>query len=302
MHINRLDLNLFVVLDAIYSEGSITRAARSLNLTQPALSHALGRLRVILNDPLFTRQGHQMTPTPLARSLIGPVRHSLKTLAASVQQATAFDPGAAERLFTIGLRDVLEAKVLPALMAQVKQVAPGVDIASVRAERRDLESELAAGTLDLAVDVLLNLPKTIRRQQLLRDNQVVVVRRGHPLVGCDLDLETYLRLDHVLVSSRQKGLGLEDMALARINRHRHVALRCQQYFAACRVVSDSDLILTMPGNYADTANQGLPNRIFPLPVPMPSLDIYLYWHENVDADPANIWIRGLLEEILRAMV
>src|SRR5271166_7007769 len=105
LNINRLDLNLFVVLDAIYTEGSITRAAKTLNLTQPALSHALGRLRAVFNDPLFTRQGHRMMPSPLTRSLIGPVRQSLQTLTGSVLKARQFE--AAQRVFNISFRDVL---------------------------------------------------------------------------------------------------------------------------------------------------------------------------------------------------
>lgn len=298
MHINRLDLNLFVVLDAIYTEGNITRAAKSLNLTQPALSHALGRLRSVLNDPLFTRQGSLMMPTPLTRSLIGPVRQSLKTLTTSVQQANSFDPMKTSRFFNIGLRDVLEAKILPGLVERIKAQAPGVGISSVRADRHELESELTAGSLDLAVDVLLQQPKEIHRTKLLRDTQVVVARRGHPAIGGGLDLETYLSQSHILVSSRRKGQGLEDMALASLDRHRHVALRCQQYYAACHVVSETDLLLTMPEHYAHMANLNLPNRILPLPLEVPSFDIYLYWHENVDADPANVWLRKLLIEMV----
>lgn len=298
MHINRLDLNLFVVLDAIYTEGNITRAAKSLNLTQPALSHALGRLRAVFNDPLFARQGNMMMPTPLTRSLIGPVRQSLKTLATSVQQANSFDPAATTRRFNIGLRDALEAKFLPELIQRVKAAAPWVDLASVRTYRRELESELAGGSLDLAVDVLLQLPKEIHRAHLMRDTLVVVVRDGHPVVGERLDLQAYLSQHHILVSSRRKGQVLEDMALARLDLHRHVALRCQQYFAACRVVSETNLLLTMPEHYARMANLKLPNRILPLPLDVPPLDIYLYWHENVDADPANIWLRNLLIQML----
>src|SRR5271166_6496601 len=139
LNINRLDLNLFVVLDAIYTEGSITRAAKTLNLTQPALSHALGRLRAVFNDPLFTRQGHRMMPSPLTRSLIGPVRQSLQILTASVLKARQFEPAAAHRVFNISFRDVLEAKLLPGLASRVLEIAPMVQIVSVRTGRADLD-------------------------------------------------------------------------------------------------------------------------------------------------------------------
>lgn len=298
-HISRIDLNLFVVLDAIYSEGNITRAAKALHLTQPALSHALARLRELLNDPLFVRQGKLMVPTPLVRGLIGPVRQALQTLDVSVNNSRSFDPASTRRTFTLGFRDVLEATTLPPLISRLQESAPNIDLASVRVDRRDLEAELAAGSLDLAVDVLLPLSGSIRSMRVSRDALVVVVRAGHPEVGERLNLDTYLAQSHVLVSSRRKGPGLEDMELARIGRQRHVGLRCQHYFAACGVVSETDLLLTMPGQYAYVANRDLPNRIFPLPLDMPPLDVYLYWHENADSDPANRWLRELLLTLLR---
>lgn len=298
MHISRLDLNLFVVLDAIYTEGNITRAARTLNLTQPAISHALGRLRQMFDDPLFVRQGSAMMPTPLTRSLIGPVRQSLKTLSASVHGAKAFDPAQAQRTFTIGFRDVLEARILRPLMVRVNREAPGVEIASVRIERGEMESDLASGALDLAVDVLTGLSDRVRRAPLTQDGLVVVARDGHPALTGGLDLAGYLAQAHVLVSSRRHGVGLEDVELARIGHQRRVLLRCQQYYAACRVVGETDLLLTMPGQYARMINRGLPTRIHPFPVEVPPIGVYLYWHENAALDPGNQWLRGVLAALM----
>jgi len=297
LNINRLDLNLFVVLDAIYTEGSITRAAKTLNLTQPALSHALGRLRAVFNDPLFTRQGHRMMPSPLTRSLIGPVRQSLQTLTASVLKARQFEPAAAHRVFNISFRDVLEAKLLPELASRVLEIAPMVQIVSVRTGRADLDSELAGGSLDFAIDVLQPFSESIRRLRLFRDTHVVVARDGHPHVKDRLDLDTYLAQGHILVSSRRTGMGIEDVELSRVGLHRRIAMRCQQFFAACHVVTRTNLLLTMPEQYAYSTNQNLPNKILPLPIDMSPIDIYLYWHENVDVDPANIWFRELLVSI-----
>lgn len=300
IHNARLDLNLFVAFDAIYTEGNITRAARKLNLTQSALSHALARLRDVFADPLFSRQGSEMVPSPLARSLIGSVRHSLKTLTDSVQQARSFDPAAARRSFTIGLRPVLEATILPPLMARLRAEAPGVELSSVQVDRRDLYGELSAGTLDMAVDVLMPPGPDMRCRRLARDTQVVIARADHPGLDGRLDLEGYLAHSHILVSSRRKGPGLEDMALAQIGRHRHIALRCQHYFAACRVAAASDMLLTMPEQYAHSATRNLPTRIHALPVEMPPLDVFLYWHETVDAEPANVWLREVLTPLFAA--
>ncbi|MGB7192603.1 MAG: LysR family transcriptional regulator [Collimonas pratensis] len=299
MHISRIDLNLFVVLDTIYAEGNITRAAKALSLTQPAVSHALARLRELLGDPLFIRQGSSMLPTPMTRSLIGPVRQALQTLEVSVKHGNQFDPASSRRSFNLGLTGVLEARLLPPLMQLLQAQAPMVAINSVRVERRQLASELAAGTLDIAVDVLLQRPAEIHSTPLSRDALVVIARQDHPALqeGVGLDLDTYLAQSHILVSSRRTGPGIEDVELARMGRQRQIGLRCQHYHAACHVVSASDLLTTMPEHYAQIANLNLPNRIYPLPLPTPTLDVYLYWHENAELDPANRWLRAVLGQL-----
>ncbi|WP_334190522.1 LysR family transcriptional regulator [Noviherbaspirillum sp.] len=297
MHISRIDLNLFTVFEAIYTEGSVTRASQKLNLTQPAISHALGRLRTMFNDPLFIRQGHTMVSTPLARSMIEPVRRSLRGLEVTLNGLDRFDPATTPKQFKLALRDVLEATILPPLIQRVSSSAPLVDLAASQVDRRDLESELAAGTLDGAIDVLLPLSSDILHTRIDQDSTVVVARRGHPAINGTLDLSTYLKQDHILASSRRKGLGLEDFELSRFGVERRIRLRCQHYFAACRVVSQTDLILTMPGRYARIANQQFDNQILPFPLEVPAFDVFLYWHANVDNDPANRWLR---EQIMQS--
>lgn len=294
MNLNRIDLNLFVVLDAIYTEGGITRASRKLNLTQPAISHALGRLREMFGDPLLERDGRAMVPTPLARSLIEPVRRSLRGLEITLNEVARFDPASTERRFTLSVRDVLEATLLPVLMRRITENAPLIAVNTVRVDRRDLEAELAAGTVDAAIDTLLPLSDNIRRIRIAADPLVVIVRADHPAFGDGMDMETYLRQDHILVSSRRSGPGLEDVELSRLGVERRVRLRCQHYFAACRVVSLTDLVLTMPESYARIANRQYNNRILPFPLSVPMLDAYLYWHANVDQEPANLWLREQL--------
>jgi DNA-binding transcriptional LysR family regulator len=294
VHISRIDLNLLVVLDAIYTEGGITRAAEKLHLTQPAISHSLGRLRELFRDELFAREGRAMVPTPLARNLIEPVRRALRGLEVTLNELESFDPATTRKRFTVAVRDVFESTLLPPLLKQVQRTAPSIDVAAVQIERRALESELAGGTLDCALDVLLPLSDNIRRKRITLDRLVVVARRGHPTVKRGLTLATYLKQHHILVSSRRAGPGLEDVELSRQGLSRRVRLRCQHYFAACRVVAETDLILTMPGHYARVANRQFGNRILPLPFEMPPLDAYLYWHANVENEPANRWLREQL--------
>lgn len=294
MQLNRIDLNLLVVLDAIFGEGGITKAGEKLHLTQPAVSHALGRLRELFGDPLFVREGRRMVPTPLARSLVQPVRRALHSLEVALNEVQQFDAATTQRHFNIAVRDVLEAMVLPPLMVHVAEQAPSVDISAIRADRRTLESELASGGLDAALDILLPVSEDVRHQSISTDRLVVVARRNHPAAKKKFDLATYLRAHHVLVSSRRTGPGLEDVELNRQGLRRRIRLRCQHYFAACRVVSETDLLLTMPERYARIASRQYGNQILSFPMEMPSMDAYLYWHASVDNDPANRWLREQL--------
>lgn len=299
MNLNRFDLNLFVVFEAIYQEGSLTRAAQRLHLSQPAVSHALARLRERLGDALFTRQGQRMLPTPLARQLIVPVQQGLRELARGLAEPAVFEPAQAQRGFHIAMREALEATLLPPLLARLQREAPGVSLYCVRSERRDLAAELASGRLDLTVDLALPTGEGVRHQPLLRDELVVVARRGHPALppGGALDLPTYLAQAHVLVSSRRSGPGLADHELNRQGLRWRIGLRCQHAFAACRVVAATDLLLTLPGRHAQLANAGLANALQPFPLAMPRLEAHLYWHASADADPAGAWLRGVVQAV-----
>jgi DNA-binding transcriptional LysR family regulator len=294
MHISRVDLNLLVVLDTIYTEGGITKAAEKLHLTQPAISHALARLRDMFNDPLFERQGHKMVPTPLTKRLIDPLRGSLQSIGALLNDTQSFDAATAKKRFVIGLRDFMESTVMPPLMHALSSEAPEVEVTSVRANRRSLESELAAGTLDLAVDVLLPLSDAVKFRRISVDGLAVVARQGHPALRGEVDLDTYLSQRHILVTSRRQGPGFEDIELRRLGVQRNVALRCQFYFAACRTASQTDLVLTMPESYAHMANRQFGNQVLAFPVPLSSMDGYMYWHASTDNDVANRWLRALI--------
>jgi DNA-binding transcriptional LysR family regulator len=293
----RFDLNLLVVLDAIHGEGGVTRAAEKLNLTQPAISHALSRLRALFDDPLFVRRGRALVPTPLTRAIVQPLRRSLQGLGALLREARPFDPKVAETRFTLAMRDPVELLLLPRLMSIVARDAPGIDLRAIQLARRNIEAGLAAGTLDLAVDVPLPVSESVRRQRVAADPLVVVARRRHPHIRRGFDLATYLGQQHVMVTSRRKGPGVEDIALSEHGLQRRIRLRCRNYLAAFRVVGESDLVLTMAERYAGVLNLGFGHRILPLPLATPTLDLYLYWHDAVDQDPANRWLRTLVQQV-----
>ncbi|HKR97505.1 MAG TPA: LysR family transcriptional regulator [Candidatus Angelobacter sp.] len=298
MHLSQVDLNLFVVLEAIYREGNLTRAGRQLKLTQPAMSHALKRLRELLNDPLFIREGANMVPTPFSRNMINDVRQALQILEVNLYENRNFDPAHTRRNFQLGFWELMEAMVLPKLATVLAGAAPEISITTLRVKRREIEMELASGALDMALDVPINMSDSIRHKPLFSDRVVVVARDGHPLIDRELDLETYLSQDHILVSSRRFGPSLVDTELNRKGKKRQINLRCQNYFAACRVVSETNMLLTMPEHYAEMLNGRFGNRLYPFPLKsLQTLDIHMYWHESADNDPPNRWLREQITKV-----
>jgi DNA-binding transcriptional LysR family regulator len=296
-----IDLNLFTVFDAIYQGGGITAASKRLHLSQPAVSHALRRLRELLGDPLFERKGNAMIPTPRARALGGTVRGSLESLERLVEQGARFEPAQATRRFRLALRHIHESALLPHLYERLKRRAPGIGLEVVRIERSTLEEDLRSGELDAAIDVELPLLPSIRRELLSSESLVVLARKGHPSVRGTLDLATYLSLEHILVTGRRHGSGYEDTALGSVGVARRVRVRCQQHEAAHVLVSMSDMLATMPRSHAELVNRDGHNQLLELPVEAPSLRAFLYWHGTYDADPASRWFRQQLRGGWRAL-
>ncbi len=287
----KIDLNLFTVFEAIYREGNISRAASALNLSQPAVSHALAKLRVVFDDKLFIRKGNQMKPTALAKSVIADVRESLRQLQLSLVQSRQFQPESSRKICTISMHSALEASYLPLLMERLLVRAPLINLSSNRVRRSELENKLASGDIDLAIDILLPVNDSIMHQQIKQDKLVVVGRKNHPLFLKKMSLDDYLEQTHVLVSARTSGPSIEDFELGRLGLQRKIGLRCQHLFSASRVIANSDMLLTLPDNAALMYSEILGLSIAPIPVDLPSVDVHLYWHVNVDKDPANVWLR-----------
>ena len=296
MRLSEIDLNLFAVFDAIYRERGITPASKRLHLSQPAVSHALARLRELVNDPLFERRGNDMVPTSLARALATTVGRSLGDLEQLVQRLGTFEPGTSRRRFALGLRASHELALLPVLAERLAREAPHIELASVRIERRDLADELESGELDVALDVASTRAPDLRRQQLDAERLVVLARRGHPAIDGELDLPTYLAQEHVLVTGRRHGIGYEDLALAQLGATRRVRMRCQQHAAASEVVSRTDLLLTIHRSQARQVNRRTKNQILAFPTEIAPMAVFMYWHASADEDPAGRWFRRTVSD------
>lgn len=293
----RIDLNLLAAFEAIYAHGSVTQAARQLNLSQSAVSHALARLRHDLDDPLFVRSGNELVPTALARSIAAPVQSALRGLDQAVAAASGFDPATTKRLFRIALRQSSEALVFARLVRHVAAVAPGVRLASVNYRRAELARALARGDLDLAVDIASDATKTLCTEALHTDDFVVVARCGHPRIDGAIDLTTYLTVDHVVASPRSSGPGLEDEALAALGTGRQVKVRCQHLWSAWQVVAQTDLVLTLQRSQAQTMTTIADLQLLPLPIAIVPRSLQLCWHEAAQHDPGNAWLRAIVKLI-----
>lgn len=292
--LSRIDLNLFTVFRAIYREGGITLASKRLHLSQPAVSHALARLREVMRDPLFERRGNEMIPTPVARALAVTVESSLDALAATISPARGFDPATSQRCFTIAARPVHELAFLPACMQELKQTAPHIKVAVVRVDRRSLQRDLRAGTIDMALDVALPLSAGVCREQLGSEPLIVLASQRHSMIQGVLDMSTYLAMEHVLVSGRNRGGAYEDAALAQLGLSRRIRVRCQDCLAANDIVSASDLLTTLPLSQGRIGSVRNANQLLPFPVEIPPVAIFLYWHASVTEDPASCWFRTVL--------
>lgn len=297
-----LDLNLLRVFDALMSEGSLTRAAEVLAMTQPAASHALKRLHAWVGEPLFQRSATGMTPSAQAQALWPQVRAALLGL----QQALApagFDPRRDHAEFRVTMADAVAHTLAPAIVQGVEAAQALADVRILPLTTRDPRALLQEGEADLAVGHFPALLSAIlaegerallRHLRLHRTDYVCVMRRGHPLAEGTLTLDRYCAAHHVLVSLSGQAHAAVDEALALLGRHRRVLLTVNQYHTAWRVVTQSDLVTVLPASYVAAAvpARGVVTR--PLPVVIGPLTVEMVWLARRDAEPAHRWLRELV--------
>lgn len=299
MNLANIDLNLFIVFDAIYTEGNLTRAGQIMGITQPAASNALARLRDTFNDPLFIRTAQGMMPTPLAQNIITPVRSALHLLRGSVHDSRVFDASQACKTFRLSMTDLSEDILLPATFQRLHKLAPNVRIESLLARRRDTAKELAAGHLDFAIDVPLSSDPQLLHTKLLEDRYVCAMRKGHPLSAHkNITLKQYLDAQHIHISSRRSGLGPVDLALGKMGFQRNIVLRSQHYLMAHTVLQNTDLTITAPARFA--AHHQLHSVELPIAGITP-IESHLFWHASADQDPANRWMREQLLHVAQQL-
>lgn len=285
-----VDLNLLLALDALLRERSVTRAGAALGLSQPATSHALARLRELFDDELLVRRNHDMEPTALAESLIAPLRDVLGDVEELLWRSRGFDPATADRELAIAMTDLVQATLVPAMLARLPLGA------RLRLRLRPLVGELperalAEGELDLAIGTILSPPAAMRVTTLFHETFLALVRRGHPCLDAPMTPEVYAGLHHVLVASPGDGPGVVDFKLAAHGLRRAVVLRTPHFLAVAPLVAASDLVCTLPARIARAAAEGHAVVAFEPPIELPGFDVAMYWHPRRERDPAVRWLR-----------
>ncbi|MDA0774961.1 MAG: LysR family transcriptional regulator [Proteobacteria bacterium] len=291
MKISTFDLNLFVILNAIYTEGSLTKAAEVVGITQPAVSNALSRLREKFNDDLFVRTGSGMVPTQKTENIINDIQSALALMQQSVNEPDTFDAENTTRTFKLSLGDISEGRVLPYIMKEIDQNAKNISVGSYAYKRSDQVHALATHNLDFVVDPVIPASDEINSYKVFEDDFVVIHREDHPLSKIENPtIDDILSQGHLHVSSRKRGLHLIDVELDKIGYRRNVALRCQHFLIAPTIVNSTDLVLFATRSFAKAHN--LP--FVEIPAKIPSMEYFLIWHKSDEGDGGHIWMKDLI--------
>jgi DNA-binding transcriptional LysR family regulator len=297
------DLNLLKVFDEVMAERSLTKAAKRLALTQPAVSNALRRLREALGDDLLVRRGRSLQPSVRALELWPIVREALRSLQSSLAPSV-FDPKHADNAFVLAMADATAAELMPGLVAVLGKEAPGVSLRVLPLTTRDPRKLLDDGQADLAIGhfpaALADL--TARAQmgeavfflhhRLFQGDYVCVMREGHPFANGPLSLNRYCSARHMLVSFSGRAFGFVDEALALKGRTRRVVLTVNQFFTAGKVVANSDLLTVLPRHFINVT--GFADQLVQreLPFEVPTVQVDALWHHRQDASSAHAWLRA----------
>ena len=294
VHIRRLDLTLLIVFERLLKSRSMSAVAVEMGLTQSAISHAVGRLRSVFDDPLFLRKGAGVAPTARALLLGPPLAEALAGIRDAAQIGRRFEPATAARRFAMAAPDTVVATIASTVLARLADAAPRCQIAFRAFSHDSAAAAVVAGELDLAVGVFPNPPKETIGGPIAYETFGVLSRRGHPGIAGALDLDVYCALDHLLVSRDRDARGAVDIALANLGRKRRVAAVMPQMLVAFAAASQSDAIITAPLSACRYAASIFPVTVHKPPVDIPGFELTLLRHRDGAADPAIQWLIELV--------
>lgn len=295
----QLDLNLLRVFEAVARERHVTRAAQRLNLSQPAVSNALARLRVALGDELFLRRPGGVEPTALAISLMEPVTEVLDRLRETLAVQAPFDPATSDRVFTLALSEYAEVVLVPPLLARMAQEAPHCLLAIRHADRTNAEALLERAEAQLAIAVLPEPPALYTRVLLMPEEFETLVRPGHPLTEGELTVDRFVAYPHLLHSPNGSRDGALDGPLREMGHPRRLGAVVAHLGAVPGILRGTDFVMTLSARLARNLAAANGLVVLPCPVPIRHTRLSLIFHRRFEADPGHAWIRRLLIAVAR---
>lgn len=297
----RYDLNLLPIFVALMQERSVTRAAERLGMTQPALSNALSRLRTTFQDQLFIRERYGIQPTPVAVELAPVIAEALARLDDAVLGQQEFDHATAERLLTVAPNGYVELVLIPALVARLRVVAPGITLRLIPYSNDLAETGVVSGTTALVLGRVIDPPDSLVVQHLFDEGFACVVRAGHPEISTNITRDQFERLRHVnVVPPGRMRAGLFQ-ALARQQLKREVAISVTNFFAVAEMVAVTDYCATLPGLVCRRLAHDPRLKVLPPPVDLGTFPVEMAWHVRYRHDPAHHWLRSLIGEVAKEL-
>ncbi|MHB0775047.1 LysR family transcriptional regulator [Halomonas sp. WWR20] len=298
--LRRLDLNLLLTFDALHRHRTVANAASELAISSSAFSHALGRLRLALNDELFIRQGNRMHPTQRADLLAPAVAESLKILSDQLGQWEPFDPATSQRTFVFAATDYTAFELLPRLIGQLQSVAPYLRLRLMPSDRKVSIQDLASGRIDFALGYSEDrdtLPAGVDSEDWLTDDYIVIASKNHPRIKESLDLSRYLAERHAVITPWGESHGVVDLVLRGMGLQRDVALQLPAVMVAPFIIAESELLMTIPRRAAETLRAATPIALYPAPFTIPPYTLKLYSHSKYARSDAHVWMSQLLKKL-----
>lgn len=299
MNLSRFDLNLLVVFDALMQERSVTKVGARIGLSQPAVSHALNKLRYALKDELFERGNGGMRPTPRALALASPVRQTLNQLQAALAPAV-FDPATACNAFNVAVYNYASTVVMAPLAERLRRMAPGVSLHVHTTDELDFYGPLETGELDLVIGPLRDVPEGFVTSELVVDSYCGLARKGHPLFDAPITVEALKALPTVGIGPRKPGDSAIDESLSRQGIVLQTTMTVPHLFAASEVLRNTDLVTCVLKRIVTrhaAVYSGLDGlRTFDLPVELAPISCLMVWHRYMNEQPAQVWLRKQIAE------
>lgn len=298
MDINDLDLSLILTLDILLAERNVTRAARRLNISQPALSARLNRLRDIFGDQLLLPAQRGMVVTQRALELQEPLHKALENLRQIVAESAPFDAPTTAATVAIAGSDYVQYSVLVPLIRVLREKAPGIRVAWRSLDVPTVGLQMEQGEIDLAIVTPESAPESFRMINLYHERYVVIVRKNHPRVHGEINLDLFCDLDHIIVSPRGGGFrGATDLILEVAKRSRRTVLSTPSFLVVLKTVEQTDMIAVVPAGIARDYTDTL--QVLEPPLEIPGFDLAMIWHDRTTNHPTQRWLREQLVNVTR---